>query len=323
MYSGYFSSLPVTSSGSLDETREIVSSLFCSHTLRKEQRDPGLYYWHKRMKLDQFSLVEMSYGADVAIEPGELEKFYLIQIPLNGHAEISCGGRTVTSTPQHASIPNPARSLKMRWSSDCRKLVLKIERAKLEQHLSNLLGSPISRSIDFDLDLDLTSVNGASWKRSLGFLLESIKHNPDLVKHPFMVKEMEQLVMTSLLHMQPHNYSDSLHSRTCAVAPRHVKLAEEFILENAASPITIETLIDVTGAKANQLFSGFRQFRGTTPMRFLASVRLDRAHRDLMKATADDTVTEIATKWGFTQLGRFSVVYRKRYGISPSETLRA
>jgi AraC family ethanolamine operon transcriptional activator len=34
-----------------------------------------------------------------------------------------------------------------------------------------------------------------------------------------------------------------------------------------------------------------------------------------------ETVTEIATSFGFVELGRFSVEYRKMFGESPSETL--
>jgi AraC-like DNA-binding protein len=33
------------------------------------------------------------------------------------------------------------------------------------------------------------------------------------------------------------------------------------------------------------------------------------------------TVTEIATGFGFLELGRFSVEYRKAFGESPSQTL--
>ncbi|MGH3516372.1 MAG: helix-turn-helix domain-containing protein [Haloechinothrix sp.] len=43
-------------------------------------------------------------------------------------------------------------------------------------------------------------------------------------------------------------------------------------------------------------------------------------------AAADPTttsVTEIAMQWGFWHLGRFSVTYRRRWGVSPSTTLRS
>jgi len=34
------------------------------------------------------------------------------------------------------------------------------------------------------------------------------------------------------------------------------------------------------------------------------------------------TVTATAERWGFGHLGEFSVMYRKRFGESPSQTLR-
>jgi AraC-like DNA-binding protein len=34
------------------------------------------------------------------------------------------------------------------------------------------------------------------------------------------------------------------------------------------------------------------------------------------------SVAEVAARWGFSHLGRFAAAYRKRYGESPSHTLR-
>jgi AraC-like DNA-binding protein len=33
-------------------------------------------------------------------------------------------------------------------------------------------------------------------------------------------------------------------------------------------------------------------------------------------------VTDVALRWGFLELGRFSVQYRQRFGEAPSETLK-
>ena len=38
-------------------------------------------------------------------------------------------------------------------------------------------------------------------------------------------------------------------------------------------------------------------------------------------AATAETVSEIANRWGFSQLSRFAHDYKKRYGQSPRETL--
>jgi transcriptional regulator GlxA family with amidase domain len=52
-------------------------------------------------------------------------------------------------------------------------------------------------------------------------------------------------------------------------------------------------------------------------------VRLLRARLALLHANPPcNSVTSIAMAYGFTQLGRFSVAYRRAFGETPSQTLR-
>ena len=51
-------------------------------------------------------------------------------------------------------------------------------------------------------------------------------------------------------------------------------------------------------------------------------LRLSNARRALLSADGKLTkVTEIAVSFGFAELGRFSVEYKKAFGESPSQTL--
>ena len=57
-------------------------------------------------------------------------------------------------------------------------------------------------------------------------------------------------------------------------------------------------------------------------MRYLHDARLACVREDLSRADTDESVTQIAMKWGFRHLGRFAVGYRNRFGETPSQTRR-
>jgi AraC-like DNA-binding protein len=60
-----------------------------------------------------------------------------------------------------------------------------------------------------------------------------------------------------------------------------------------------------------------------SPKRYLWLRRMHLTQRALRNADPEMTsVTEIATNYGFWELGRFSVTYRQLFGESPSITLR-
>jgi len=62
---------------------------------------------------------------------------------------------------------------------------------------------------------------------------------------------------------------------------------------------------------------------GMTPTQYLRLRRMQLARHALRKADPTvTTVTEVAMRYGFWELGRFSVRYRGLYGESPSVTLR-
>lgn len=96
-----------------------------------------------------------------------------------------------------------------------------------------------------------------------------------------------------------------------------------FIHENADGDIGLAEIAAAANLTPRAVQYMFRRHLGVTPMEYLRRVRLDLAHRDLQAANpAVDTVNSIAGRWGFAHAGRFSVAYRRAYGMPPSATLR-
>jgi transcriptional regulator GlxA family with amidase domain len=102
-----------------------------------------------------------------------------------------------------------------------------------------------------------------------------------------------------------------------------VRRAIDYIEAHLEQAVTVADLVAATGVAGRTLFMHFQNFKGISPMRYLRNARLRRVRQALLRSDTDANVTEIAMSMGFTHMGRFSVVYRRCFGESPSQTLRS
>jgi AraC-like DNA-binding protein len=87
--------------------------------------------------------------------------------------------------------------------------------------------------------------------------------------------------------------------------------------------MTVAEFCRAVGLSPRSLRDRFRKTTGMSPREYFRQRRMDQARAALLEASSSmTTVTEIATRFGFMELGRFSVDYRELYGEKPSETLR-
>ncbi len=310
----------------LDHARKLISGVYCDHKLtlaNASHNDPFLAI-HNYVPIDDLSVNYMTYSSKVIINPGFLDDFYLLQLPLNSStATVHTCQQEVLSHSEVATIINPSEKTSMVWDEGCQQLMVQIKRSSIEQALSRLSHSEITKPLTFDPLISLSENRRMnSWWRYIKCMVADIDEGSFSYLGQAEKKNIETTIIANLLHALPHNYSSLLDVNQNAIAPKHVKQAEAFMLENLSVPINIVDLVEVCGVSARSLFDAFKRFRGITPMKRLQQFRLEQARHCLMAAKSDDTVTDILTRLGVTQLGRFAAIYKNSYGETPSQTVK-
>jgi AraC-like DNA-binding protein len=306
----------------VEEARQWGVRTFCENRLKKVD---GLRPINARMNLRKVRGVgfgRMTYGGAVDIDPGCLESFYLVQVPLSGRELIDTGGQTVCSSGKVGSVINATGASLIRHEANTEKLIVRVEREVLERNCIQHLGHAMRQPIGFQPAMTLDGTAGNRWTSLLRWIYESLALDEQCFDSPMMSAQVEQTVIATLLTCQPHNYTEDLNGEERSIAPAFVKRIERYIEDNADQPITIIDLAEHAGVSSRSIFNGFRRFRNTSPMLYLKEVRMRRVNEELKRLTpADTTVTAVAYHWGFTHLGHFTTDYKRRFCESPSQTL--
>jgi AraC-like DNA-binding protein len=145
---------------------------------------------------------------------------------------------------------------------------------------------------------------------------------PELIRNPEMARGLRQILLQALVACLESN-------DVCERTPtqgRHDKIMQRFhmvLSENDGRPIYMLEMARAVGASVRSLTVCCQEYLGMGPKRYLLLRRMHLAKQALIEANASvSTVTDIATRHGFWQFGRFSVQYKSLFGESPSVTLR-
>lgn len=314
-----FSRFPKFTSHDAEEVRHQVSRIFCDHDLKVVGKSQALNTQIHFRPGKRVSYGRMLYGATVDIEPGKLDDFYLIQIPVAGQETIECNRQSVHSNPSIATIISPDLEFRMRHERHAEKLFIRVERNAFEQQCAQYYGQGVRGALNFDPAIPLNTPVTQSLKRLLDWQLLEASEG-ELFNQPLIAARFEETLMVSLLCSLSHNQQHTIDPTT--VAPGFIKRAEDYIQHHAHLPLTAGDIAEHVGVSIRSLFAGFRKYRSTSPIKLLKEVRLERVRSDLERPAAPTNVTQVALRWGFTHLGQFSADYQQRFGELPSATLK-
>ena len=271
------------------------------------------------LRLSKVSLGFCGYGTKTIVKFPESD-YARLQIGLKGKAGVILGNTTISVNQQQLGMTPPGQPATIIFEPAFEQLILRINAGALESALALLLGAKPRAPLVFDPTAPLNQP-GAHLLRELSlFLANQLDSTASQLPRPILL-ELEQSLIIGFLSAHRHNFTDMLESPAKQAAPLVVRLAEEYIEENWNRAITIEELASQTSTSIRSLYAAFRKGRGYTPMTFAKTVRLQRAKKMLQEANQRTSVSQIAFKCGFGNLGHFASDFRKMFGELPSEVL--
>lgn len=144
---------------------------------------------------------------------------------------------------------------------------------------------------------------------------------PAVLAQPEAAHGLEQAIIDAMLHCLASGgrQEDRAATRQHAAVMRRFYRAIE---ESDGQPLYVPELCKEVGASERTLRACCEEHLGMGPKHYLLLRRMNLLRRALHEgSSAETTVTEIATRYGFWQFGRLAVEYKALFGEPPSATL--
>jgi AraC-like DNA-binding protein len=184
---------------------------------------------------------------------------------------------------------------------------------------------PAGQAIRFSGYAPISAQAARQWKEIYGYVSRTVFASPATAREPLIAGSAARLLAAAALSTFPNNAGtdptiEDRHDSHAAILRR----ATVFIDEHAHTDLSLADVATAAHVTIRAIKLAFRRHLNLTPMEYVRRVRLEHAHRDLVRASpaTGATVSGIARRWGFPSASRFAALYRQAYGISPGQTLR-
>ncbi len=307
-------------SRSIRDTEALGSKLLSSHRLQlidKSEFDAHI----NGVSLPGVSVYYMKYRAALEVSAPTVGSYFSILLPLEGGLELRQGRTNVeTYAGRGAAVISPAQPFVMKWSSDLSMFCLKIEVAPLQHFAASLYADgAIAFQPEVTRPQTLESLLGCV---RLAELATSQLRPGQRIPGAVASRIRDHMLLTLLIG-QPNTLSAQLITDEWAVGRAGLRRAIDLI-EAFPATATPRQIAKKTGQSLRALEENFRDSLATTPSAYILRIRLQHAREDLLGAgnSRGATVKDVASRWGFTNPGRFAEQYRLSYGENPSDTRR-
>nr|WP_090344563.1 AraC family transcriptional regulator [Mycolicibacterium malmesburyense]CRL76084.1 AraC family transcriptional regulator [Mycolicibacterium malmesburyense] len=308
----------VFDSDDLNETEDFLVRNYARMSIGARGERPSTRIRRRWLGEINFDKAEFSYDMSYDSEP--LDKVCLCRIR-EGHIEDQIFGQpTDVLSPGDIALISPPH---LPFSGGVRAAVYDLVMfdpellARVASPASGRPGDPIRL-----LSHRPTSPQGARQLAATMDFFEEVANGREAT--PLVASAAAMLLASVIVSNLPTNAVMEPDTSARTAQPALLRKAVAYIEANAQDEITLSDIAATVHITPRTLQYMFRRHLDASPMEYLRRVRLDHAHRELTSADpTTTTVNAVAHRWGFIHTGRFSALYRRTYGRTPSATLRS
>lgn len=307
-----------------DEAHDWLRNAYTEHDVTLSGRATSFRFTHSVADCGVFKVGVARHTMSLHGIWEPLDDILLFSHLLSGRFTIRSPSHEIAAGPGDVFTYDPDTRMVVEWH-DIRMAQVRIQRAAAERFAAEMLGDDRAPGpLGFDLARPVSAAKAVHWKRMMQYVAGDVANNPAVHGSPLVMRHVQRLIIATALETFPNSTLATNNGNTVHASPDAVRRAVAFIEDNAAGDVDLTAVADAAHVGPRALQRAFRRSMDTTPLGYLRSVRLDRAHEDLRAADPTDgsTVGSVALRWGFGHPGRFAADYRARFGRSPSDTLR-
>lgn len=258
--------------------------------------------------LRQTLLFGAHWGERVHIRSGAISTCHLV-LPMSRSIQVRSLNRSVG--PNEILLMLPGSEVDLIWDAGSTAIVVTFDSAALRESF----GGDNSRIHSGVMKILRSDSREARALLSLMQCVSSQHSIHDGEFQPGVQRHWESLLI--------ENLSDQLMGPVASridILPSNLRRAVDWLHANIEQPLTVPELVRVAQCSRRSLETGFQQFIGCSPARYILQKKLQLAHQRLQHAKG--TVSETADQCGFNHLSHFTRLYKAEYGETPSQTLR-
>jgi AraC-like DNA-binding protein len=254
----------------------------------------------------------IEYGCPAVARPQRPNEYWMFSYIVRGESRV--GGEPVNAGTVCVRAPGTMTDVPM--SADLRLVNLKVDAAELRAAQTTLLGGHSGETQRFEERVAAGTTPALQFVNLLQRLHGLPPSPPQFAA--LLERRWQEAALFELLLTLPGSLAQ--RPERIPASRSAVDRALDLIHADLSAGVTLGDIARGAGVGVRALSRGFERRLGTSPMRYLQQRRLERARSDLLDGNGN--VTEIAYRWGFSNLGDFAIRYRQHFGERPSQTLR-